>query len=285
MDNSNKNKKYKKNLNNSKKKKVTFSKTKRLKGIMLVFFLVFFAIILRLANLQIIKGSELKESMYNQLITSRVISPKRGAIYDANGKALARSAQVDTVTINPKKIVVENSDEEVAEIKTKLLKEKVAKSLSDIFKLDYEETLKKVSSDKSVETIAKKVENEKVEKLKEWMKKNDIATGINIDEDTKRYYPYDNLASNLIGFCGTDNQGLEGLESIWDNVLTGTPGKVISSQDAVQDLIPDQNQTYIAAQNGNDLTLTFKFLIFHLNFTCAYISQYLIKLDFQYWWC
>ena len=157
------NKKYKKNIDNNKKKKVAFSKTKRLKGIMLVFFLVLFAIIIRLVNLQIVQGSSLKEAMYNQLITSRVISPKRGAIYDANGKALARSAQVDTVTINPKKIVVENQVEEVAEIKTKLLKERVAKALSEIFEFDYKETLKKVSSSKSVETVAKKL---KMKRLK-----------------------------------------------------------------------------------------------------------------------
>ena len=73
---------------------------------------------------------------------------------------------------------------------------------------------------------------------------------------TQRYYPYNNLASNLIGFCGTDNYGLWGLELKWNDILTGTPGKVTSAQDAVQDLIPYENETYIAPQNGNDITLT-----------------------------
>lgn len=233
------------------------SVSKRLKYTMLFFFLLLFLLILRLGWLQIVKGASLKEAMYNQLTTSRVISPKRGTIYDSTGKALARSAQVDTVSINSTRIVVKNSDAEVAKIKTQALKEKVAKAFSDIFELDYEETLKKVSSDsQSTQTIAKKQEKDKIDKLKAWMKENDIYSGINIDEDTKRYYPYNNLASNLIGFCGTDNQGLEGLEAKWDSVLTGTPGKIVSSQDAVQDLIPDENQTYIAAQNGNDITLT-----------------------------
>ena len=233
------------------------SVSKRLKYTMLFFFLLLFLLILRLGWLQIVKGASLKEAMYNQLTTSRVISPKRGTIYDSTGKALARSAQVDTVSINSTRIVVKSSDAEVAKIKTQALKEKVAKAFSDIFELDYEETLKKVSSDsQSTQTIAKKQEKDKIDKLKAWMKENDIYSGINIDEDTKRYYPYNNLASNLIGFCGTDNQGLEGLEAKWDSVLTGTPGKIVSSQDAVQDLIPDENQTYIAAQNGNDITLT-----------------------------
>jgi len=240
----------------SPKKKIS-TMSQRLGRMMLIFFFILLLLIVRLGWLQIAQGAELKEAMYNQLTTSRLISPKRGTIYDSTGKALARSAQVDTVSINATKIVVKNSDAEVAAIKTKALKEKVAKALSDIFGLKYEETLEKVSSKStSVQTIARKVEKDKIDKLKTWMKENKIYSGINIDEDTKRYYPYNNLASNLIGFCGTDNQGLEGLEAKWDSVLTGTPGKIISSQDAVQDLIPDQNQTYIAAQNGNDITLT-----------------------------
>ena len=243
------------NKKSGKVKKVT-TMSQRLGRFMLIFFLILLLLIGRLAWLQIVQGSDLKEAMYDQLITSRVISAKRGTIYDTNGKALARSAQVDTVTINPQSIKVSDKSEELAEIKTKALKEKVAKAFSDIFDLDYKETLEKVSSTNSVETIVKKVENDKIAELKKWMEDNEVYAGINIDEDTKRYYPYDNLASNLIGFCGTDNQGLEGLEAWWDSILTGTPGKVTSSQDAVQDLIPDQNQTYIAAQNGNDLTLT-----------------------------
>ena len=101
----------------------------------------------------------------------------------------------------------------------------MAKILSEIFELDYEEVLTKVNSDKSVETIVKKVEEDKLNKWKSWMEENDIYVGINIDSDTKRSYPYNNLASNLIGFCGSDNQGLEGIEYYWDNVLRGTPRK------------------------------------------------------------
>jgi len=233
-----------------------FSMSKRLGIMLIVFFCLLLLLIGRLGWLQIVQGAELKEKMYHQLYTSRTISSKRGTIYDSTGKALARSAQVDTVSIEPKRISVSSKDEEVAEIKTKALKEKVAKAFSDIFELDYEETLKKVSSNSSNETIVRKVEKDKIDELKQWMKENEVYSGININEDNKRYYPYDTLASNLIGFCGTDNQGLEGLEAKWDSVLTGTPGRVITLQDAVTDLIPDQNQTYVVAQNGNDITLT-----------------------------
>ena len=244
------------NTNNLNKKRKVFTINDRLRRMLLVFFLVFILLIGRLGWIQIVQGAELKEAMYRQLTTSETISPKRGTIYDSTGKALAISAQVDTVSIDPTKIVVKDDDEEVAEVKTQELKEKVAKAFSDIFDLDYDETLKKVSSTSTNVTIASKVENEKIDELEDWMKENEIYNGINIDEDTKRYYPYNNLASNLIGFCGTDNQGLYGLELKWNDILTGTPGKVTSAQDAVQDLIPYENETYIAPQNGNDITLT-----------------------------
>ena len=229
--------KFKKNKNSSKVKKI-LTLNERLGRILIVFFVVFVLLVFRIGWLQIVQGAELKEDMYRQLTTSKVISPKRGTIYDSTGKALAISAQVDTVSVDPTQIVVKNEDEEAAKLLTQQLREKVAKAFSDIFELDYDETLKKVSSDSTNVTIARKVENDKIEKLENWMKENKIYSGINIDEDTKRYYPYNNLASNLIGFCGTDNQGLWGLESKWNDILTGTPGKVTSAQDAVQDLIP-----------------------------------------------
>lgn len=245
-----------KNKSNLEKKRKVLSINERLARILIAFFSLLIILIGRLGWLQIVQGAELKESMQRQLTANKTISPKRGTIYDSTGKALAISAQVDTVSIDPTKIVVDDDDDHVAEVMTKELKEKVAKAFSEIFDLDYKETLEKVSSDSTNVTIAKKVEKDKIDELKKWMEENEIYSGINIDEDTKRYYPYDELASNLIGFCGTDNQGLWGLELKWNDILTGTPGKITSAQDAVQDLIPYENGTYIAPQNGNDITLT-----------------------------
>ena len=128
--------------------------------------------------------------------------------------------------------------------------------LLEIFELNYDEVLEKVNSSSQVETIAKKVEQEKVDTLKKWMEDNKISVGINIDEDTKRYYPYNTVASNVIGFCGSDNQGLSGVESKWDSILTGTPGKIVSSKGSNQEEIPNAEETYISAENGSDLTLT-----------------------------
>ena len=250
----NKNKKVK---NNSKLVKINsdfesknFIYAKKLRLILLITIIIFVLLICRIGFLQFVQGSYLKEQAYKQQAINQIISPKRGNIYDSTGKALAISAQVDTITINPSKFE-KDSDEETAKYR-----ETVAKGLSEIFELDYNETLEKVRSESQVETIAKKVEQDKVDELTAWMEENKISVGINIDEDTKRYYPYSTVASNVIGFCGSDNQGLSGIESKWDSVLTGTPGKIVSSQGSDQQEIPDAEETYIAAENGSDLTLT-----------------------------
>ena len=250
----NKNKKVK---NNSKLVKINsdfesknFIYAKKLRLILLITIIIFVLLICRIGFLQFVQGSYLKEQAYKQQAINQIISPKRGNIYDSTGKALAISAQVDTITINPSKFE-KDSDEETA-----AYQETVAKGLSEIFELDYNETLEKVRSESQVETIAKKVEQDKVDELTAWMEENKISVGINIDEDTKRYYPYSTVASNVIGFCGSDNQGLSGIESKWDSVLTGTPGKIVSSQGSDQQEIPDAEETYIAAENGSDLTLT-----------------------------
>lgn len=212
-------------------------------GVTTILLLLTF-LILRIAFIQFIDGGKLKELASRQQTANRIISPNRGTIYDSTGKVLAQSAAVDTITINPSKIKKDN-------------KEKVAKALSDIFELNYDEILEQVNSDSSVETIIKKVEQNKIDELKEWISNNrKISTGINIDADVKRYYPYNNLASNLIGFCNIDNIGQEGLELKWNNILSGTPGKITTIENAASDLIPDKDETYIAAENGSNITLT-----------------------------
>ena len=171
--------------------KKIYTMPKKILITMFVIFIFMGLLIVRLAYLQFVKGSSLKEQMYNQLITSRTISPSRGTIYDSTGKALAISAEVDTISIIPTSIVVKENGVIDTE-KTKVLKEKVAKAFSDIFKLDYEETLSKVSSDSSYITIVRKVEKDKVDKLKTWMEEQEVYSGINIDEDTVEFF--------LVGF-------------------------------------------------------------------------------------
>ena len=175
---------------------------------------------------------------------SRSITAKRGTIYDNSRKyILAVSASVESVTINPTQISKEN-------------KEKVAQALSEIFELDYEKTLKKIKKNSSIETIIKKVEKEKTDKLRIWMKENNIENGINIDEDTKRYYPYGDLASQVIGFCGSDNQGLDGIEAKYNDILKGTNGKIEKMTDARGGEIGTEGENYISAIDGDSIVLS-----------------------------
>ena len=216
--------------------------------LLLVIILIFLLLTGRLGYIQFVKGAEYKKAAYMNQTINKIISPKRGIIYDSTGKVLATSADVDTITINPGSITYKNGED--------VEPEKLANAFVDIFGLDYQTVLDKINSSSSVETIIRKVEQDKVSLLETWLDENNITSGINIDDDVKRYYPHGTLASQLIGFCGDDNTGLEGLENEWDDVLTGTPGKIITSSNVIREEIPDENQTYIAPENGNNLVLS-----------------------------
>ena len=201
-----------------------------------------------LVFINVVKGEEYSKKAYSQQMKNQIISPKRGAILDTNGSVLAQSISVDTVSINPSSVKYTNN-------KT-VEPEKLAQIFSEIFDITYEDALAKAQSKKTVEIIAKKVEKEKVTKLQDWIKENNISTGINIDEDTKRSYPNNNLASNLIGFCGDDNTGLAGLEEKWNDTLTGTSGKIVTAKANGGEAISDENEQYVAAENGSNIYLT-----------------------------
>ena len=162
------------------------SRKRRMKNILTIAIIIFVALIFRVGWIQFVNGEELQTLAYEQQTLDRKINPKRGTIYDQNGNELAVSSTVYTVTVNPVNIKE---------------KEKVSKIISDTFELDYEKTLKKINKKSSIETIARKQEKDVVDKLRKWMIENNIESGINIDEDTKRYYPYNNLGSHIIGFC------------------------------------------------------------------------------------
>ena len=216
---------------------------KKMRNMLFIVFLIIVILIGRLGYIQLIQGKELSKLAYEQQTLDRAINPKRGTIYDATGTVLAQSSTVETVTVNPGNISAEN-------------KEKVARKLAEIFELDYEKVLKKVSKRSSIETISKRVNKEKTDQLREWMEENKITVGINIDEDTKRYYPYNNFASQIIGFCGSDNQGLDGIEAKYDKELSGTKGAIKRHTDAKGGEIGEEGESYISAINGNDLVLT-----------------------------
>ena len=238
------NKISKKNNKKIDKKDGNISRKKRMRIELIFICIVFLALLIRIGYIQFFKGSELKTMAYIQQTLDRKVNPKRGTIFDRTEKnILAVSSTVQTVTVNPVNISKED-------------REKVARFLSELFELDYEKTLKKVSKRSSIETIAKKIDNEKADKLRIWLKDNNIETGVNLDEDTKRYYPYNSLASQIIGFCGSDNQGLNGIEALYENELKGSNGKIIKMTDAKGGDISTQSEDYISAIDGNNLVLS-----------------------------
>ena len=220
------------------------TRKKRMRNEIIILWLILLALTIRIGWIQFVMGDELQSMAYVQQTLDRSINPRRGTIYDATGKTiLAVSSTVETVTVNPGNIAEEN-------------KEKVAKALSNIFELDYETVLKKVTKRSSIETIVKRVEKTKTNELRVWLSENNITTGVNIDEDTKRYYPYNNLASQVIGFSGTDNQGLDGIEAVYDDELKGQKGKIERLTDAKGGDIEDVSENYVEAIDGNDLVLS-----------------------------
>lgn len=217
---------------------------KRLRNMLFIVFIIFIVLTVKIGWIQFVQGSELQAGAYMQQTLDRSINPKRGTIYDSTGKTvLAVSSTVQTITVNPTNIPKED-------------KEKVANALANIFELDYQTVLKKVNKRSSIETIAKKVENDKANELRTWMEQNNITIGINIDEDTKRYYPYNNLASHVIGFCGSDNQGLDGIEVKFDEILKGTKGKIKKLTDGKGGNLLEGSEEYVPAVDGKDIVLS-----------------------------
>lgn len=241
--------KLKKKLNKKEKFKIIektgeITRKKRMRAMIFIVLLFMIGLGFRIGWIQFKMGGKLQDMAYMQQTLERAFNPKRGTIYDATGeKILAVSGSVESVTVNPVNIKKED-------------KEKVAKKLSELFDLDYEKVLKRVSKRSSIETIVKKIDKEKSNELRIWLDENNIKTGVNIDVDTKRYYPYNTLASQIIGFCGNDNQGLMGIESKYENELKGSTGSIVKLTDARGGNIDQEGEEYVEAINGNDLILT-----------------------------
>lgn len=222
----------------------TITRKKRMRNMIFVVLIIMFGLAFRIGWIQFKMGNKLQHMAHLQQTLEREFNPKRGTIYDATGeKILAVSASVESITVNPVNISSEN-------------KEKVARKLSELFELDYEKVLKKVSKRSSIETIAKKVDKSKTDELRIWLDENNITTGVNIDVDTKRYYPYNSLAAQIIGFCGSDNQGLMGIEAKYDSELKGQNGSIVKLTDAKGGNLDDEGEEYVKAINGNDLILS-----------------------------
>ena len=230
---------------NSKKqerKVVTSLIKKRILALAMAFILFFGIIIGRLAYLTIIQNRYYTERASSQQLRDSVVAAERGIIYDANMNILARSATVWTVALAPIRIDEENYD-------------RIASFLSEKLDLTYETVLEKCKGDSYYSILKRKVDKPIVDEIQAFIDKNDIA-GIQFTEDTKRYYPYGNFAAQVLGFVGTDNNGLYGLESYYDTVLSGTPGRTLTAVNAYGKNMYYEHETLTDAIDGNSLVLT-----------------------------
>ena len=217
---------------------------KRIGSILIVIVIFMLALLARVGYLQFVDGNRLQTLATSQQTLTETISAKRGAIYDSKGNALAISYDTDKVYVTPS-LIKEDSNKSI-----------VAQSLASILELDYNELLTKIQSTSDKFLVASDVEQSKVDQINNWKKELKFTTGISFEETTSRTYPYKTLASTIVGFVGSDGQGLSGIESSWDSFLSGTSGKSVSLKDASQSEIANSNQTYIAAENGYDISLT-----------------------------
>ena len=217
----------------------------------LVIALLFVWGISRLFYFQIVHGEEYSEKAKNQQLSDKEIEARRGTIYDSLGNVLAQSATVYNIFIDPSNITDTN-------------RSVIVDLLSGVLEFNSEEKQKLYEQTKAegkYVVVARKVEYNIRKQVADFMNADEnrtykLRSCIGFEEATRRYYPYGSLASTVLGFTGTDNQGLEGIEAYYDEELKGVNGRIITAQSAVSSSIMEDYETTIPAQDGNSITLS-----------------------------
>ena len=194
----------------------------------------FAALIAQLAKIMIREHDYYESAAVENQVRSTVVTASRGTIYDTQGKILAQSATVETVYISPFEMVRYGED-----------KEAIAAALSRILDVDYDSIMKKwEDTDSWYKTVRTKVEQDLADQVRDYVNggflsdpnyrqrsdevvKRGYLCSVHLIEDTKRYYPYSTLGSQLIGFVGTDNYGLDGIEAMYNSTLEGENGRIV----------------------------------------------------------
>ena len=215
---------------------ISLSLKRRIFMLMICFIGLFIAMFIRLGYMQLYEGKDLQELASEQQTRDRAISPTRGNIYDRNLNVLAQSASVATIGV----VHAQIQDPE-----------RVAKVLSEHLQMDYDKVYKKVTKVVAFERIATKVDKSVADEIRALS-----LSGVKVDEDSKRYYPFNTLASQTIGFVGKDNQGIIGLEVKYDSYLKGTPGKILMETNGKGERREEEVEVRIEPTNGNHLVTT-----------------------------
>ena len=214
---------------------------------------MFIALFFKLFSLQILRHDELEAKALDQQTRSTEVTATRGTIYDRNGNIMAISATAETVFLSPLEInrALNDKDKPVS-----WTKDSVAQKLSEILEINKEGILKKMERTNSqYEVLKLRVEEDVANQIRSYINDEGVQ-GVYMVTDAKRYYPYSTLASQIIGFVGTDNYGLYGLEARYNSILDGQTGLVVSSKDNAGNDMPYGYEQYYKAENGSDIVLT-----------------------------
>lgn len=199
----------------------------------------------RLVSYQIVNYNFYQAKAISQQTMDTTLAANRGVIYSRTYTELAVSASVETVYLSPNSI--DQEDEALCRL--------IASGLSEILGVDAETVYEKTQKNNYYEIVKRRIESDVADQVRVFIDENDLE-GIYLVEDTKRYYPYNSLACHILGFTGTDNVGLDGIESIYNEYLQGTSGKLITAKNAVGTELPYEYETYVAAENGQNVVLT-----------------------------
>lgn len=227
-------------------------------------FIAFLAIILKMGWWQIVRGNELLGTARKMQSSDTVERANRGKIYDRNGKVLAESASVKTLVCNPRDIQEHGDADKCAQVLSPIIGVSEAK-LKSYFeeRSQYKIIKKRLSAEEStaIEALINpqyEEETSKEAKLSNDSKRElkDQLFGLYFENDSKRYYPY-NVASHVLGFTGYDNNGIQGVELIFDDYLSGINGAVSQNRNASGTTLEDQQAEYLtAAEEGCSVVLT-----------------------------
>ncbi|MBE7048208.1 MAG: PASTA domain-containing protein [Ruminococcaceae bacterium] len=225
---------------------------KRKLRIRILFAFIAFASLLcllgvRLVFLQIFQGEDLQKRALEQQTRDSLVASHRGAIYDRNHKKLAQSSTAYTITANPNEIHKAKKDIDVTATKLAAVLEMDATDITELLKKETNHV-----------TIKRRIEDDMATAVRELE-----LTGVYLQEDAKRYYPYGNFASHILGFVGVDNQGLGGIEKVYDDQLKGVPGRVIALKNALDTDMPFKQEQHIDPEDGTNVVLTIDEVIQH----------------------
>ena len=209
-------------------------------------FAAFVLLAMTLYDIQIVNSAYYESRTLSSQLRETTIMASRGTIYDTNGKILAMSGPVENVFISPLEIALEEQDARF-----------IAEGLSYILGVDYGVIIERTGRTQSQYQVIKyQVDSDEAERVRDFIKDHKLK-GIHFEPASQRYYPNNNLASQVLGFVGTDNIGLDGIEQRFDSQLTGVSGRMIRLTNAKgTDLMLAGFGDHLDAKDGNDITLT-----------------------------